>query len=69
LVPSAKKAPSQTCQINSVFIVNFVMLPKWGSAKSGYIPDMKVTKEKFYVLGYPLEFIIEKWWFGILGIW
>jgi len=38
-------------------------------AKSGYIPDMKVTKEKFYVLGYRLEFIIEKWWFGILGIW
>jgi hypothetical protein len=30
---------------------------------------MKVTKEKFYVLGYRLEFIIEKWWFGILGIW
>jgi hypothetical protein len=28
------------------------MLPKWGWAKSGYIQDMKVTKEKLHVLGY-----------------
>jgi len=37
------------------------MQQKWGWAKSGFIPDMKVTKEKLYVLSYPLEFIIEKW--------
>jgi hypothetical protein len=61
LVPSAKKAGSQTCQIHSVFIANVVMQAKWGWAKSGYTPDMKVTKEKLFVLGYPLEFIIEKW--------
>jgi hypothetical protein len=42
LVPSAKK---ETCQINNAFIANFVMQAKWGLAKSGYIPDMKVTKE------------------------
>jgi hypothetical protein len=29
-------------------------------AKSGYRPDMKVSKEKLYLLGYPLEFIILK---------
>jgi len=37
------------------------MQPKWGWAKSGYIPDMKVIEEKLYVLGYPLEFMVEKW--------
>jgi len=61
LVPSAKKAGSQTCQIHSAFIANVVMQPKWGLAKSGYKQDMKVTKEKLYVLGYLLEFIIENW--------
>jgi len=60
-------ARSQTCQIHSVFIANIVMQPKWRWAKSGYIPDTKVTKEKLYVLGYPLEFIIEKW--RIFRIW
>jgi hypothetical protein len=30
---------------------------------------MKVSKEKLYLLGYPLKFIIKKWWFGISGIW
>jgi len=34
----------------------------------GYIPDMKVTEEKLYMLGYPLELIIKKWQFGIFSI-
>jgi len=29
LVPSAKKAGSQTCQTHSVFIANVVMQAKW----------------------------------------
>jgi hypothetical protein len=34
----------------------------------GYIPDMKVTKEKLYMLGYPLELISKKWQFEIFSI-
>jgi hypothetical protein len=39
----------------------------------GNIPDMKVTKEKLYMLSYPLELVLNKKWnfriFSIFEIW